>query len=131
MNTILVIDDNYMIRNSVSLYLGTQLQDCTIITAEDGEQGIEFLNGHSVSLVLTDLEMPRMDGYQVIDYVKKNYPEISIIVMTGLWSDELCTLVNRAGVVHCVAKPCSLKELAWIVSETLGQQKEKQLNGAV
>lgn len=119
MKNILVIDDNHMIRNSVSSFLGYMLKGYTILTAEDGQKGIELMRSNPVSLILTDIEMPKIDGYQVIDYAKKNHPTVPVIVMTGSWSSDLSKLVIKTGLVRCVEKPFRFEELAQIVTESL------------
>jgi DNA-binding NtrC family response regulator len=131
MRNILVIDDNLMILALVSSCLSLMLKDYTILTAEDGQIGIATMESHQVSLILTDLEMPKMDGYQVINYAKKNHPDVPLIVMTGSWSFDLNLLVSRMGAVHCIEKPLHLGELAQIVTEALGQDHGRETENII
>jgi len=111
MKNILIIDDNRMLRNSISEYLGFMVQGCTIMTAEDGQTGIEMLKSNPVNLVLTDLEMPGIDGYRVIEYAKNNHPDVPVIIMTGSWSADLSELVSKTGIVRCLEKPFRFEDL--------------------
>lgn len=124
MKKILVIDDNHMIRNSVSSFLGVMFKGYTILTAEDGQKGIELMRSTPVSLILTDIEMPKMDGYQVIDYAKKNHPAVPVIVMTGSWSSDLSKLVIKTGLIRCVEKPFRYEELSNVVNDALGNDRD-------
>jgi len=123
MKNILIIDDNRMLRNSISEYLGFMVKGCTILTASDGQSGIDLLNSNPVNLVLTDLEMPGMDGYQVIDYAKKNHPDVPVVIMTGSWSFDLSELVSKTGIVCCLEKPFRFEDLNEIVQGVFKQDK--------
>jgi two-component system response regulator AtoC len=122
MKNILVIDDNHAIRDSVSSYLQATRGDYAVLTAADGTKGIDMMDTHPVSLILTDIEMPETDGYQVVDYAKRNYPAVPVIVMTGSWSFDLRALVWRTGVVHCLEKPFRFEDLSAMVDEALGDK---------
>jgi len=123
MNSILIVDDNRMILNSLSSFLGITLKNFSILTAEDGEKAIEILHSKSdsVSLILTDLEMPNVDGYQVIEYAKKNHPSIPVIIMTGSWSLDLELLVQKTGIMRCIEKPFHFEDIACMAIEALGE----------
>jgi DNA-binding NtrC family response regulator len=119
MEKILIIDDNQMLRNSVSSYLGFTMKEYSVLTAEDGQKGIEAIKSNPVSLILTDLEMPNMDGYQVIDYAKKHHPTVPVIIMTGSWSSDLKALVCKTGVARCLEKPFRFEDLSEMIREAL------------
>lgn len=121
MKNILIVDDNRVILGSLSSYLRFKLQDYHVLTAEDGRKAIEALETNPVSLILTDLEMPNVDGYQLIEYAKKNFPSVPVVVMTGSWSLDLRMLVVKTGVVRCIEKPFRFEELDQMVTEALEQ----------
>lgn len=116
---ILIVDDNRMILNSLSAYFTFRLKDYPVLTAEDGQKAIEMMKTNPISLVLTDIEMPNVDGYQVISYAKKNHPSVPLIVMTGSWSLDLEMLVHKTGVAHCIQKPFRFEELGDLAIEAL------------
>ena len=123
MKSILVVDDNRMILHSLASYLSFKFKDYTVLTAEDGKQAIELLGAHPVCLILTDLEMPNVDGYQVIEYAKKKYPSVPVVIMTGSWSLDLRMLVCKTGIARCIEKPFRFDELAQMLTEALGSGK--------
>ena len=64
MENILVIDDNIQLLEALAAVIETQLKDCNILTAGNGTEGIALIDSMPVSLILTDLDMPVMDGYE-------------------------------------------------------------------
>jgi DNA-binding NtrC family response regulator len=123
MKNILIVDDNKMIRDSLSSYLSHQLKNYTVLTAEDGAQAIKTMDSVPISLVLTDLEMPKVDGYGVIMHAKKHHPFASICIMTGSWTTDLRMLVRKLDLVPCIEKPFRFEEVEQIVKELLEKQE--------
>ena len=121
MKSILIVDDNRMILNSLSSFLRLALKEYSVLLAEDGAKAIEILESTPVSLIVTDLEMPKVDGYQVIEYAKKNCPSIPLIIMTGSWSLDLELLVSKTGVVRCIEKPFRYEKIAEMAADALGE----------
>jgi two-component system response regulator PilR (NtrC family) len=128
MKNILIVDDNKMIRDSLSSYLTHQLQNCTVLTAEDGEQAIQTMDSVAISLVLTDLEMPKVDGYGVIMHAKKHHPTVPVCIMTGSWTTDLRMLVRKLDLVPCIEKPFHFEEVEQMVKELL-EKKEAASSG--
>src|SRR6056297_3427661 len=79
--TVLTIDDEAAIRKSFVSFL--EDYDYTLVEAENGAEGIGIIKTSPPDLILADLRMPKVDGLQVLDYVKNNYPEIPVIVVSG------------------------------------------------
>jgi len=119
MKNILIVDDNQMIRTSLASYLTHQFQNYTVLTAEDGAQAIKIMDSVPISLVLTDLEMPKVDGYGVIMHAKKHYPNMPVCIMTGSWTTDLRMLVRKLDLVPCIEKPFRFDEVAQMVRELL------------
>jgi DNA-binding NtrC family response regulator len=111
MKNILVADDDKIFRETLASYLRSKLAKFTVLTAEDGGKAIEMLESNQVSLILTDLAMPKVDGYNVIAYVKKNHPTIPLIIMTAAWSLELQMLIQRMGIANYIEKPFHLEDI--------------------
>ncbi|SDP80373.1 sigma-54-dependent transcriptional regulator [Desulforhopalus singaporensis] len=79
--TILVIDDEISILNSLQRYLGRQGYD--VLLSENGQTGISLLEQERVDLILLDLKMPGMDGFEVLEKVKHSRPDLPIIIQTA------------------------------------------------
>jgi DNA-binding NtrC family response regulator len=115
MKHILIVDDNEQIRDSLSSYLSHTLKNYTVLTAEDGVQAIKTMDSFPISIVLTDLEMPNIDGYGVIMHAKKHHPSVPVCIMTGSWTTDLLMLVRKLGLVPCIEKPFRFEEVEQMI----------------
>jgi CheY-like chemotaxis protein len=115
-NTILVVDDSPMDRLLTSTLL-QNLGGWTVRTASNGVEALEALKETEPDLVLTDLQMPEMDGLQLVEAVKLHHPRVPIILMTGHGSEEIAIKALKSGAASYVPK----KTLARDLGETLDQ----------
>ncbi len=79
--TLLVVDDEETIRELAHTILVSF--GFNVFTASDGQQAIKLLNKESVDLIITDVIMPNMDGYQLASYVQQHYPQVKIQMVSG------------------------------------------------
>jgi len=119
MKNILVIDDNEMVLSVLSERLRTASKDWMILTAENGRDAVRILDSVSVHFVLTDLQMPVMDGYQFLEYARTNHPSIPIIAMTASYSPEAEFRLQSLGVRQVMEKPFSIKKLTTKICDNL------------
>lgn len=94
------------------------------VTAPDGLVALDILKNHTISLVLTDLKMPRMDGFELIAAIMEHYPEIPVIVMTGFTNPELERITREEGAAGFLAKPFQLEDLIQKIEYSLGRETE-------
>jgi CheY-like chemotaxis protein len=111
MNNILLIDDNKLLLEALATVISTQLKDCTILTARNGAEGIALIDSMPVSLILTDLEMPVMDGYWVISHRNKSCPQVPLFVMSGRLFPEVRKKLGELGVSECIEKPFYFEQI--------------------
>ncbi len=115
MKNILIIDDDELILSVLSDGLRTYMKECNVFTAENGKEALKVLDDVAVDLIVTDLNMPEMDGYELLMHTRKKRPEIRTVVMTADYSPEVERRLLPLGVSKCFEKPFSFKELAgWI-----------------
>jgi len=106
---LLIVDDDPVILDLLSEFfsrLGYQYY-----SAGDGLEAMSLLEQHLITIVITDLLMPRMDGMELIREIKKLWPEIDIIAITGYSRDFNYSDVIRAGASDFIRKPFNLDEL--------------------
>ena len=120
MKNILLIDDNYYFLTGLSMNLGVYLKNCSILTARSGGQALEIMGSVPVDLVVTDLEMPSMDGYELTASIKKEHPELPVFAMSGYIAPETEKRLASLGAARCLAKPFGFKELADMIATELG-----------
>jgi CheY-like chemotaxis protein len=117
--TILVVDDDKLILCLLCDTLRKRMRGCTILAVENGKEAVDILDAHQVSLVLTDLKMPEMDGYQLLAYIKENYPFVPVFVMTAENSPEVVTRLLSLGAMCCIEKPFDFQDLLKEISSVL------------
>lgn len=119
MKKILIVDDDEIIRNMLLMQLKRLKKEYQIITAADGFLAIEALKETPVDLVLIDFNMPRMDGMKAFIEIKKLYPELPVIMMSGSVKQELSSAFLYAGGASFIQKPFCPDELNLMVESIL------------
>ncbi|MFO7709517.1 MAG: response regulator [Desulfobacterales bacterium] len=122
-NVLLVDDDLDMLRMLQEGFAG-HADAFAVLTAGDGAEALDCLKRHSVSLVVTDLKMPRMDGFELLAAIMAGYPDIPVIVMSGLSTPGLERLARRGGAVGFIVKPFSIDALAQQILAMLRKEAE-------
>src|SRR5690554_590780 len=123
MPRILIIEDEAAIRRVLVKILTEENKDYEVFEAEDGLAGMEIIKKEDFDLILCDIKMPKMDGVEVLEAVKKIKPEIPIIMISG--HGDLDTAVNtmRLGAFDYISKPPDLNRLLNTVRIALDTQE--------
>jgi len=100
---ILIIDDEKVIREGVGRALSKRGYE--IVKAEDGNRGLELLKEQDFNIVLTDLMMPGIDGFAVLDWIRENQPHVEVIVITGFATVSKAVTAMKQGAFDFVGKP--------------------------
>ena len=93
---LLVVDDSAMDRRLVGGILEKN-PDWSILYAVNGKQAIEEIEKHIPDLVLTDMQMPEMNGLELVTAIKEDYPLIPVVLMTAQGSEEIAVQALRRG----------------------------------
>jgi len=112
---ILVIEDNLDLRDYLRLALETQ--GYQVLTARNGEEALGYLNGHPVDVVLTDIFMPEMDGIETIAALRKLFPDIRVIALSGRPGVDYLAVARELGVTRTLRKPFDIEELLAALGE--------------
>ena len=124
--TVLVIDDDAHIRSSIGKFLIARGH--TVIEAANGEKAVEVVESQAVDIVITDVKMPKMDGFEVLRRVRSIAPEIEVIVITGVKESENAFRALREGAFDFFSKPFKVEDLNAAIQRTVRYQalrKEK------
>ena len=121
---VLIVDDDQEML--LSLKEGFEKYNATfsVLMAGDGIVATEKLEKETISLVITDLRMPRMDGFALLSKIMEQYPDIPVIIMTGYSTPEMESLAQEGGAVGYVEKPFMIDDLAKKVLATLRKESE-------
>ncbi len=114
---ILVVDDSSTVRKFVSVSLS--MQGFKVITAGDGMDALEKLPAEKPDLIITDLNMPNMDGFEFIRTLRENpdYQDIPVIILTSLSDKTNKELGLKSGAHSYLIKPFSLEKIQYEVSK--------------
>ncbi len=123
MARILIIEDEAAIRRVLNKILTEENKGYEVFEAEDGLAGMEIIKNEDFDLVLCDIKMPKMDGVEVLEAIKKIKPEIPIVMISG--HGDLDTAVNtmRLGAFDYISKPPDLNRLLNTVRIALDTQE--------
>ena len=123
MARILIIKDDSAIRRVLIKILSEENESYHVEGAEDGQKGLEAIKKHDFDLVLCDIKMPKMDGVEVLETVRKIKPEIPFIMISG--HGDLDTAVNtmRMGAFDYISKPPDLNRLLTTVRNALDRKE--------
>ena len=125
---VLIIDDDELVRVSIRKLL--EIKGFEVLVATSGNRGLDVLRGEaeSIDLLITDIFMTDIDGFEVIQDVRRDYPDIKIIALSGgglVDKDSVLQSAKGLGAHQCLTKPLSSKELFRIVMElTEGLREE-------
>jgi DNA-binding NtrC family response regulator len=116
---VLIIDDDEFILLGLSRAMVTAAAAAEVLTARHGRQAVEILNACPVNVIVTDLGMPVMNGYELVEYVNKNFPLIPVYVMTGEYIPDVKPRFRPGVVVDFISKPFSFRQFAADISARL------------
>ncbi len=116
---ILLVDDQQHFLTILATELGDSSNNFRILTAENGVRALEILESAQVDLVVTDLKMPMLNGYDLISHMKKKYPGIPVIVISSFLYPDSETRLRTLGVTRYIDKnSLSLSVLEKMIVET-------------
>jgi chemosensory pili system protein ChpA (sensor histidine kinase/response regulator) len=119
---VMVVDDSLTVRKITTRFL--QREGYRVITARDGVEALEMLEDEMPAVMLLDIEMPRMDGYEVVRHVRAGATtrELPIIMITSRTADKHRSHALEAGVDGYMGKPYQEEELLSEIQRLAGQR---------
>lgn len=121
---VLVVDDDLAVRESMSRVL--QDAGYEVVLAADGPEAVEQFDSQKIDLLLLDLGLPMMNGWDTFEYITKENPFLPVIVITG--QSEQYELAVAAGVGALMEKPLDALQLLHTIRELLSEPKEVRLH---
>ncbi len=128
MRNILMVDDEKAFLQAVREGLELIDKDLRIITADNGEEALKILASSLIDLVVTDLRMPVMDGYELIAKMSQRHQEIPVIVLTAFGSAEIKGRLIQQGTVY-LEKPINFKVLLNEINKALKNRVRNTIHG--
>jgi len=119
-NKILIVDDEKNIRMTISQSLAEM--DVETDTAVNGEEALSKLKDKDFGLVLLDLKMPGMDGMEVLEELRKDRPDIRVVIITAYGTVASAVDAMKLGAVDFIQKPFTPKEIRGLVSRIIRRE---------
>jgi DNA-binding NtrC family response regulator len=119
-NKILIVDDEKNIRMTISQSLADMNVETD--TAVNGEEALSKLKDKDFGLVLLDLKMPGMDGMEVLEKLRKDRPDIQVVIITAYGTVACAVDAMKLGAVDFIQKPFTPKEIRYLVSKIIKRQ---------
>jgi DNA-binding NtrC family response regulator len=116
-NKILVVDDEEALRTVLAAEL--EGEGYQVTTAADGQEAITILGSSSFDLILLDIKMPNVDGFEVLKFAKGRQPATKIIMLTGFADLKNAIESKKLGAEDFVSKPYDLVDLLTTVERVL------------
>jgi CheY-like chemotaxis protein len=121
---VLFVDDDQIMLLALEKRLVKYNDTFSMILAEDGFDAVRKLKENSVSLVVLDLKMPRMDGVSLLAHISDKYPDLPVVIISGYRTEEMHRLAREKEVVAYISKPFQVDDLAKIILSTLRKEAE-------
>ncbi len=126
---VLLVDDDQAVLQIVSRWLGRYQETFTIITAEHGREALDILMRQPVDVVVTDLQMPVMDGFELIAHLLSEQIHIPIIIMTAMTVSAVENRLQGVGAFPVIRKPLSVTALHNLICNELDARQQGVIQG--
>jgi CheY-like chemotaxis protein len=121
---VLIVDDDHIWLRLIKKKFENYSDTFTTLTALDGKEAVASLKNNMVSLVVTDMQMPEMDGLALLAHLSENFPDIPVIIMTAYSTPSSKKTVLDGGAAGYIEKPFVVEELANKIIKTLQKETE-------
>jgi CheY-like chemotaxis protein len=119
--SILLIEDEANLRHNLTVLL--EGEGYHVVSAADGAEGIRKLQEEPFDLVITDVVMPEVDGFQVMQYLKDHAPDVVVVAMTAYVSTESAIEALRRGAYDYIAKPFDVDLMQVVIKRALDKAR--------
>jgi two-component system chemotaxis response regulator CheY len=119
--TVMIVEDDPSTRRLYRFLLANS--GYTVVEAEDGIAALEHLQKTAVDVIITDMNMPRMGGMELVRTLRQNYSDVHVIMVTAFGTPDTEKNAYRAGVNEYLTKPFEFEELERRVKEFFARRK--------
>jgi len=127
--TVLAVDDEKTFTASLAVGLRSFDSNLQVLTADNGLEAIRVLESKQVDLVLTDVRMPQMDGFELLAHMSRHFPSLPVLVMTAFGTPEIEKQLAGLGVNQYIEKPVDLQALATRIMSVLANGASGNVRG--
>ena len=124
MKSILIVDDETPIREWIAACIQDYVGIKQILTARNGEEAIKLLCSTDIDIVFTDITMPKLDGIQLLAYVKREFPDINVVIMSVHNEFDYARSALKLGAYDYILKNEISKEGIFLILDQISSQQE-------
>jgi CheY-like chemotaxis protein len=117
--SILIVDDSESFRDLISEFLNQQSEVSEVNTASSGQEAIDLLEKFTPTVILMDIVMPEMNGFEASEHIRKKLPTVPIIILSGNEVSDSRDIINRMGLNGFVQKVNVVSELMPAIFKSL------------
>jgi CheY-like chemotaxis protein len=121
MTRVLIVDDDPNQVRVLARVVALRQPGLSVVTAHSGAEAVELLRSMPIDLVLTDLQMPDMNGFELVAWLLSHQPHVQVFTMTAFPDDEAVDRLRALGSVECYTKPLDVASVLERLSQTLAQ----------
>jgi DNA-binding NtrC family response regulator len=118
---VVVADDEDTARQSLGAILGEDGYE--VLLAKDGEEALQLVAREAPDILLTDLRMPRLGGEELLDRVRKGFPDVAVVLMTAHGTIASAVRALRAGAEDYLTKPIDVEELEHLLAAVMSRRR--------
>jgi CheY-like chemotaxis protein len=118
---VLIVDDDPNQVRVLARVVALRQPSLSVVTAHSGAEAVELLRTMPIDLVLTDLQMPDMNGFELVAWLLSNQPHVQVFTMTAFPDDDAVDRLRALGSVECYTKPLDVANVLERLSQTLAQ----------
>jgi len=122
--TILLVEDEDEIREDLALFL--EFSDYEVLQASNGKEAYQLYQDHFIDLMITDIEMPRMNGLELAEKIRMQDSEISILIISGYSDKDKLLRAVKLNLIDYMIKPFTQKSILKTISDIF-EKKERLL----
>ncbi|MDL4839329.1 response regulator transcription factor [Aquibacillus rhizosphaerae] len=128
MYKVLLVDDERTILEGISAIVDWESQGVVLSgTARNGIEALEFISKNRPDIVISDITMPGLDGIQLVEKSKEDFPEIKWIFLSGFSEFEYARKAMRFGVKHYLLKPCNENAICQALGEVVREIEQHEM----
>jgi DNA-binding NtrC family response regulator len=120
----LVLDDEQVALRNLQYILTKAGYD--VVASQSGVKGLELIANQEFDVVLTDLKMPKVDGFKILQRVRETWPDTEVIIITGYATIDSAVEAIKMGAFHYISKPYQIEEVRRVVQQALERRNLKK-----
>ena len=120
---ILIADDHSIVRDGIRLALERTPEYRIVAEAEDGEEAVALAHLHKPDVVIMDISMPKLNGIEATSLLKKEFPDLKVVILTVHEDEEYAYQILRAGASAYVVKSASKREIIAAINSAMSGER--------